>query len=323
MREADIDGMGISIGGRNLTNLRYADDTALNADNITNMKRILNRVDIAGRKASLKLNAKKTKVMHIIDTNNTANDIKVDNSKLEYVQCFKYLGPMKENNGSCSKDVRTKIGMAKQETIELNNIWKDNGIPTTLKMAILWTLKQEEQNRIHAIEMWLYRRLLRVSWKEKRTNDPKVFREKLALLNFLRNVAISLVALSKPPRMGRPLGSPCPSPVPTKKRCKAAWSVNSAVRLEQVGLHYVMYSEDRGDVEPSGTPFEPSGETITNLPPTVSTPETVNLPIGASDSEYQANRPLKRLQQQLKEDVIAPNSGDRRPRIRRMSYCDI
>ena len=40
MREADIDGMGISIGGRNLTNLRYADDTALIADNVTIMKRI-------------------------------------------------------------------------------------------------------------------------------------------------------------------------------------------------------------------------------------------------------------------------------------------
>ena len=61
MREADIDDMGISIGGRNLTNLRYADDTALIADNVKSMKQILNRVDIAGKSASLKLNAKKLK----------------------------------------------------------------------------------------------------------------------------------------------------------------------------------------------------------------------------------------------------------------------
>ena len=183
MREAEIDGMGINIG--NLTNLRYADDTALIVDNVTSMKRILNRVDTAGRSASLKLNARKTKVMHINYTNNTAEEIKVDNSNLEYVQSFKYLGSVKENNGSCSKDVRTRIGMAKQKSIELNNIWKDRGIPTALKIAILkclvwpvvlygceaWTLKQDDQNRIHAVEMWLYRRLLRVSWKEKRTND--------------------------------------------------------------------------------------------------------------------------------------------------------
>ena len=185
MREAEIDGMGISIGGRNLTNLRYADDTALIADNVTSMKRILNRVDTAGRNASLKLNAKKTKVMHVNSTNNIEEDIKVDNSNLEYVQNFKYLGSVKENNGSCSKDVRTRIGMAKQKSVQLNNIWKDRGIPTGLKIAILkclvwpvviygceaWTLKQDDQNRINAVEMWLYRRLLRVSWKEKRTNE--------------------------------------------------------------------------------------------------------------------------------------------------------
>ena len=51
--------------------------------------------------------------MHVNDTNNTAEDIKVDNSSLEYVQSFKYLGSVKENNGSCSKDIRTRIGMAK------------------------------------------------------------------------------------------------------------------------------------------------------------------------------------------------------------------
>ena len=77
----------------------------------------------------------------------------------------------------------------------------------------------------------------------------KLASEKLSLLNFLRSVALSLVALSKPLRMGRPLASPCPSPVPGKKRRKNAWSVSDAVRLEQVGLHYIVYKEDRGRCE--------------------------------------------------------------------------
>ena len=77
----------------------------------------------------------------------------------------------------------------------------------------------------------------------------KVSMEKLSLLNFLRSVALSLVALPKPPRMGRPLASPCPSPVPAKKRPKGAWSVNDTARLEQVGLHYVVYDQDRGRCE--------------------------------------------------------------------------
>ncbi|GFS16751.1 catenin (Cadherin-associated protein), alpha 3 [Elysia marginata] len=45
MRKADIDQLGVNINGRNLTNLRYADDTALMSDNITSMRRILHRVD--------------------------------------------------------------------------------------------------------------------------------------------------------------------------------------------------------------------------------------------------------------------------------------
>ena len=61
MREADIEEMGIRIGGRNLTDLRYADDTALLADNITSKRRILHKVGTAGRKVGLSLNTKKTK----------------------------------------------------------------------------------------------------------------------------------------------------------------------------------------------------------------------------------------------------------------------
>jgi len=67
MRKADTEDMGVKVGGRNLTNLCYADDTALLADNITSMRRILYRVDAAGKEDGLKLNAKKTKVLHVCE----------------------------------------------------------------------------------------------------------------------------------------------------------------------------------------------------------------------------------------------------------------
>ncbi|GFR62479.1 hypothetical protein ElyMa_001873000 [Elysia marginata] len=47
MRQADINDMGINIGGRDITNLRYADDTAILSDNLTSMKRILHRLNNA------------------------------------------------------------------------------------------------------------------------------------------------------------------------------------------------------------------------------------------------------------------------------------
>ncbi|GFS21916.1 catenin (Cadherin-associated protein), alpha 3 [Elysia marginata] len=137
MREADIDQLGVKINGRNLTNLRYADDTALMSDNITSMRRILHRVDGSGKKAGLKLNAKKTKVMQLKPENSSLYDVKIDQTVLENVEDFKYLGSVKTIDGSCSKDIKMRIGMAKKKMIELNNVWKDHNIPIELKLKLL------------------------------------------------------------------------------------------------------------------------------------------------------------------------------------------
>ena len=188
MREADIEDMGIRIGGRNLTDLRYADDTALLADNITSTRRILHKEDTAGRKTGLKLNAKKTKVLHVKGRDSQSEEhttVKVDGTNLETVKQFKYLGSIKTDDGSCMQDIKVRIAMAKQKMVQLNNIWKDRGIPNVLKVNILkcliwpvatygceaWTLKKDEEKKINAAELWFYRRLLRIQWTEKRTNN--------------------------------------------------------------------------------------------------------------------------------------------------------
>ena len=183
MRMSEIEGMGIAIGDRNLTNLRYADDTALLADNITSMKRILHRVDTAGKKAGLELNAKKTKVMQL--NNEKTHSIRLNKTDLENVEDFKYLGSIKSHDGSCNKDIRTRLGMAKHRMTQLNKLWKNRGIPLDLKVKILkvlvwpvciygceaWTLKKADEKKIQAAEMWFYRRLLRIKWTDKRTNQ--------------------------------------------------------------------------------------------------------------------------------------------------------
>ena len=80
--------MGIRIGGRNRTDLSYADDTALLADNINSARRILHKVDTADREAGLRLNAKKTKIMHLKGKDSEHEEhttVKVDGSVLEKV----------------------------------------------------------------------------------------------------------------------------------------------------------------------------------------------------------------------------------------------
>ncbi|GFR65826.1 endonuclease-reverse transcriptase [Elysia marginata] len=75
--------------------------------------------------------------------------------------------------------------MAKQGMVSHNNIWKDKSIPKPLKFKLLktlvwprmlygcetWTMRKADESKIEAAEMWFSRRLLRVSWKDRRTNE--------------------------------------------------------------------------------------------------------------------------------------------------------
>jgi hypothetical protein len=139
MRESDIDDMGIKIGGRNITNLRYADDTALLADNITSMrKKMYIELMLPAYNAGLKLNATKTKVMHITGPGSQGpQQIRINGTDLENVTDFKCLGSIKASHGTRTKDIKCRIGMAKQKMVQLNNIWKDKGVPSELKIRIL------------------------------------------------------------------------------------------------------------------------------------------------------------------------------------------
>ncbi|GFR82404.1 endonuclease-reverse transcriptase [Elysia marginata] len=189
MRQADIDDMGINIGGRDITNLRYADDTALclirqphqHEKDITQSQQC--------RSASWTPTEcqKKKKVMHIPASKESSNvepDIKIDGTSLENVDNFKYLGSIKTSDGACTKDINIRIAMAKQGMVSLNNIWKDKSIPKPLKFKLLktlvwprmlygcetWTMRTADESKIEAAEMWFFRRLLRVNWKDRRTN---------------------------------------------------------------------------------------------------------------------------------------------------------
>ena len=114
MREADLDNEGVKISGERISNLRYADDTALLADSYDSMCNVLNKINEAGGKSGLKLNAKKTKVM-LVNSKTDYDPISVNGDTLEFVVDMKYLGSIKEYDGSCSKDVKTRIAMAKRK----------------------------------------------------------------------------------------------------------------------------------------------------------------------------------------------------------------
>ena len=184
MRDSNMDEFGIKINGRKISNLRYADDTALCANNHEEATALINSLNDAGVKKSLKLNVKKTKTVYIGEDENYS-PIKIGEEEIDRVKQFKYLGSIKTEDAYCSTDIRARIGMAKQRMTELNNIWRDENININLKLRLLrclvwtvmvygsegWTLRKQDETRLESAEMWMYRRLLRVKWQDKRTND--------------------------------------------------------------------------------------------------------------------------------------------------------
>ena len=182
MRDAEVENFGIPIGGRPISNLRYADDTALIANNHQDICKLLERINEEGKLKNMKLNAKKTKVMYI--GKKQYIDIVIDGEVLERVSDFIYLGSSKSVDGNCSHDIKRRIAQAKTKMISLKNIWKDKDLSYQLKMKIMkvlvwttitygaegWSLKADDIKKIKAAEMWCYRRLLNVTFKDRRTN---------------------------------------------------------------------------------------------------------------------------------------------------------
>ena len=99
MREADITESGAVIGGRSISNLRYADDTALCGKSLREINNIVND---AGRIRLLKLNARKTKLMLVGDEHANVS-IDVDGETIANVNSFKYLGAIKTSTSTAQK----------------------------------------------------------------------------------------------------------------------------------------------------------------------------------------------------------------------------
>ena len=171
MREAEITESGAVIGGRSISNLQYADDTAPCGKSPQEINNTVHKVNDAGRIRLLQLNARKTKLM-VIGDEITNVSIDVDGETIAKVNSFKYLGAIKTSTGSCSEDIKARIGRAKKATMELDTIWKDRGIRKELNMKLVKALLRpvityRAERRLEAAEMWCYRRLLRMSWTDK------------------------------------------------------------------------------------------------------------------------------------------------------------
>ena len=169
---------GPAVGGYNVNNLRYADDTTLIATSGADMAELLKRV-----KVGLRLNVSKTTIM-AIGPDSVEEPFIIDGNEVGSVSKFNFLGSLITEEGGCSQEIRHFLAMTRSAMTNLSKIWADRGITRTTKVRLVqalvfpialyasetWTLNKADCNRIAAFEMWCWRCMLRIPWTKRRTN---------------------------------------------------------------------------------------------------------------------------------------------------------
>ena len=170
----------ISITSYNLYN-RYADDTTLMAESEQELKSLLMKVKEESEKVGLKLNIQKAKIM----ASSPIASWQIDGETVEIVADFIFLGSKITAYGDCSHEIERHLLLGRKVLTNLDSILKSRDITLPPKVCIVksmvfpvvmyrcesWTLKKAACKRIDAFELWCWRRLLRVPWTERRSNQ--------------------------------------------------------------------------------------------------------------------------------------------------------
>ena len=171
--------LGVTISGRTINNLRYADDIVLIATSAAALQQLIDRVNEVSKEYGLEINIKKTKTMVVAKTRETVQ-LTCNGEYLEQVEAFRYLGALIDDTGDGSKEMRARLGMARTTMSSLDCLWRDRSVSNMLKRRVMeamvwsvalyeseaWTLKAADRRRLTAFEMTMYRRMLRVDWRE-------------------------------------------------------------------------------------------------------------------------------------------------------------
>ena len=151
---------GIKIAGRNINNLRYADDTTLMAESEEEQKSLLMKVKEESEKVDLKLNIQKTKIM----ASDHITSWEIDGETLKTVSDFILGGSKITADGDCSHEIKTHLLLGRNIMTKLDSILKSRDITLSKTVCLLkamlfpvvmygcenWTIKKAEHRRIDA-----------------------------------------------------------------------------------------------------------------------------------------------------------------------------
>ena len=151
---------GIKIAGRNITNLRYADDTTLMTESEEELKSLLMKLKEESEKVGLKLNIQTTKIM----ASSPIISWQIDGETMETVTDFIFLGSKITADSDCSHEIKRHWLLGRKIMTNLDSILKSRDITLPTKVHLVkamvfpvamygcksWTIKKAEHQRIDA-----------------------------------------------------------------------------------------------------------------------------------------------------------------------------
>ena len=151
------------------------------AESEEELKSLLMKVKEENKKFGLKLNIQETKIM----ASGPMTSWEIDGEKVETVSDFMFLGSKITADGDCSHEIKRRLLLGRRVMTNLDSIFKSRDITLPTKVRLVkamvfpvvmygcesWTVKKAECGRIHAFELWYWRRLLRVPWTARRSNQ--------------------------------------------------------------------------------------------------------------------------------------------------------
>ena len=171
---------GIKVVERNINNLRYADDTNLMVES-EELKSLLMKVKEESEKVGLKLNIQRTEVM----ASDPITSQQIDGETVEIVIDFIFFCSKVTADDDCSHEIKRHLLLGRKSMANLDSILKSRDITFPTKVHLVkamvfpvvmygcesWTVKKAERRKIDAFELWCWRRLLRVPWTARRSNQ--------------------------------------------------------------------------------------------------------------------------------------------------------
>ena len=135
MRDAGLEEAqdGIKIAGRNINNLRYADDTTLMAESEEELKRLLMKVKVVSEKVGLKLNIHKTKIM----ASSPITSWQIDGETVETVSDVIFLGSKITADAACSREIKRCLLLGRKVMTNLDSIFKSRNITLSTKVCLV------------------------------------------------------------------------------------------------------------------------------------------------------------------------------------------